>query len=539
MIYKTNNDGVEYYGTNAERLASFPTLVEGVVFRESDTGSSYRVIFGTWVKVATTIGGGSFLTLSDTPASYSGQTLKIAQVNGPETALEFTNTPTLVGTNFTGIDHTTALTNVGTNTHAQIDTHIANTNNPHAVIASQVTIVDTGAIITATEVEGALQENRAQVNINTTDIGTNTTAIGLNTTHRTSDGSDHGFIDQSVISAASPTFVGTNFTSIPDAALVNDKVNVAGDTMTGQLFIDGSADQIQLIVQASATQTANLTEWQNSTGTAISMIDATGNFGLGITPSARFHISTDAEQMRLATVSATANPFFTFYQSTTRRGFMQLNNTNYNFKIASEYGIITLHTGTSGAEVERMRIFSGGHITFGSNTDLSSLIGIDGNADILQLVVQSHSIQTANLAEWQNSGGTALVTIAGTGGIQLGTPTGGDKGLGTINVAGDIYKNNAAYTNPDYVIELWATGNIKKYKTNPGAATYVPYTLGGVENYMRKYLRLPGISDNSAGMFKRADITLEKIEELFIHVIETNKRIDRIVNHLNKHSKFI
>jgi hypothetical protein len=39
-----------------------------------------------------------------------------------------------------------------------------------------------------------------------------------------------------------------------------------GGTFVGNVTIDGSADEIQLIVQANATQTANLQEWQNSSG---------------------------------------------------------------------------------------------------------------------------------------------------------------------------------------------------------------------------------------------------------------------------------
>lgn len=126
------------------------------------------------------IGGGAgietFLELTDTPDSYASQTLKLARVNAGETALEFVATSALTGINadtLDGIDSTgfalashthtasqvtnfntsvialltdanipntitldnitqittrshTSLSDIGTNTHAQIDTHIAN-----------------------------------------------------------------------------------------------------------------------------------------------------------------------------------------------------------------------------------------------------------------------------------------------------------------------------------------------------------------------------------------------------------------------------
>ena len=45
----------------------------------------------------------------------------------------------LVGVTPSNISHT-AISDIGTNTHAQIDTHIANTNNPHGVTKSQVSL---------------------------------------------------------------------------------------------------------------------------------------------------------------------------------------------------------------------------------------------------------------------------------------------------------------------------------------------------------------------------------------------------------------
>ncbi len=52
------------------------------------------------------------------------------------------------------------------------------------------------------------------------DTDTNTTAIALNTTHRGSDGSDHSFLDQSVISGATPTFGADNFSDGGGNAIV-------------------------------------------------------------------------------------------------------------------------------------------------------------------------------------------------------------------------------------------------------------------------------------------------------------------------------
>jgi hypothetical protein len=45
---------------------------------------------------------------------------------------------------------------------------------------------------------------------------------------------------------------------------------------------------------------------------------------------------------------------------------------------------------------------------------------------------------------WQNSSGVTLMSLYGDGGLTLGAPTGGDKGAGSINVAGNLYINGVA-----------------------------------------------------------------------------------------------
>ncbi len=115
-------------------------------------------------------------------------------------------------------------------------------------------------------------------------------------------------------------------------------------------------------------------------------------------------------------------------------------------------------------------------------------------------------------------------------GIQIGVPTGGFKGLNTLNCAGDIYKNNSAYTNPDYVLEHYYTGKIEKFAHHEGANTYPGLMLlSDLESYLQEHHHLPRVPrDDGAGIFERSDFVLEKLEELFLYVIALEKRISQL-----------
>jgi hypothetical protein len=135
------------------------------------------------------------------------------------------------------------------------------------------------------------------------------------------------------------------------------------------------------------------------------------------------------------------------------------------------------------------------------------------------------TVTATNLVEFDtgNQAGSGYSFV--NGGVLVGGATGGQKGTGTINLAGDIYKNNTAYNSPDYVLELWATGGIKRYADRPGARGYALLPLALVEAHARDYWRLPGVPEGPLGMFARGDIALEKIEELFIHTFSHEHRI--------------
>jgi hypothetical protein len=125
--------------------------------------------------------------------------------------------------------------------------------------------------------------------------------------------------------------------------------------------------------------------------------------------------------------------------------------------------------------------------------------------------------------------GTNNVEVKFGNGIQVGVPTGGAKGVGTINTAGDIYKNNSAYTNPDYVFEYAYTGQIVKFASNEGAANYSgKKSIDEIEQITKETLRLPGFTDEPSGAFARFDLLLEKLEEAYLCIFELNNRIKQL-----------
>lgn len=94
-------------------------------------------------------------------------------------------------------------------------------------------------------------------------------------------------------------------------------------------------------------------------------ISSAGDIGLGIAPLVKLHILDATEQLRLTSSSASGNPFFTLYQTTTRRAFIQLNDTNNNLILASEYGDVSFKAASTAgvdSDTEYMRIIAGGNV---------------------------------------------------------------------------------------------------------------------------------------------------------------------------------
>jgi len=93
-------------------------------------------------------------------------------------------------------------------------------------------------------------------------------------------------------------------------------------------------------------------------------ITSGGNVGIGVSPSTELHVKGSAEIFRIDDSSSTGSPFMTFFQNGTRRSLIQHLDSGDLLSLVSEYGGVRFMTGTGGTEVERMRITSGGDISF-------------------------------------------------------------------------------------------------------------------------------------------------------------------------------
>jgi hypothetical protein len=127
--------------------------------------------------------------------------------------------------------------------------------------------------------------------------------------------------------------------------------------------------------------------------------------------------------------------------------------------------------------------------------------------------------------------GTGGVTIGGSadpgaGVLGVGSPT-GSPSAGSINVATGVYLNGTAYTNPDYVLEKWATGKIVKYADKKGAAEYGGLRpLAAVEDAARNDLHLDGFGQSANNdIFSGSESLLARVEESYLYLFDHEHRL--------------
>lgn len=180
----------------------------------------------------------------------------------------------------------------------------------------------------------------------------------------------------------------------------------------------GSASNVPIVAKGVASQTGNLQEWQDSTGTVLSRVVAGGNVQIGTPDTSStlgVELSTGSVRFRDA-----AN-----YQAGIRHSAGLVQAWNFN-----SGALGTLQAG----EVRSDTWKNAANYTLAQGAT-NRLVVTAGNVAWVGLQVKGAASQTANLQEWQDSTGAPQVSIGaagdlrlrranGTNGVQLTTTTG-------------------------------------------------------------------------------------------------------------------
>ena len=244
---------------------------------------------------------------------------------------------------------------------------------------------------------------------------------------------------------------------------VNDPTTA--DNTANTMLSASATTSKPLVIQGIAGQTANLQEWQNSSGTVLAQVSSSGQ--LLSTNSVNAQGLTGTGGLNISTYGAAGNPAFRFRRSegsydvptatalNSEIGGLKWQGYGTSFQTgasiqayaaelwsATAWGTqMTFSTTalTTTSTSERMRISASGTLQVADSTAQASLGTIekfrvftpttaDNSANAIistsattskGLVIQAKSSQTANLQEWQDSTAAVLRSISATGALSI------------------------------------------------------------------------------------------------------------------------
>jgi hypothetical protein len=209
------------------------------------------------------------------------------------------------------------------------------------------------------------------------------------------------------------TDYNTQWTTIP---LLN-----TANTFTGgvQQITTADAATKGLIVKATASQSANLQEWQSSTGTNLASISAFGqlsNVYKTVFTNAQFTTTSVLTVVSTGTTS-TSIPIIARGAASQTANLQEWQNSASTVltSITSNGSI------SQGSSVNRFLVDAGfGQVSIRASSGLLASLTVGAGAStVIGVVVRGAASQTASLQEWQNSAGTILAFISSTGAMQI------------------------------------------------------------------------------------------------------------------------
>ncbi len=212
-----------------------------------------------------------------------------------------------------------------------------------------------------------------------------------------------------------------------------------------------------LVVKGASSQTADLLQVQNSSGTGLVVINSSGNVGIGTTgPLTKLSIVvggtedsvSNANMALVDSANASDNNYLSIQSGTTGTAGVTFGDSG-DGDIAS---VKFLNTGTSATERlslynhgEVVSILGNGNVGIGT-TGPGAKLQVNADASGIGQIIRANATTPGNIQEWQNSGGTALSRVASNGDLfvsrggyymQLSGDT--TSSIGTSNGSIEIY----------------------------------------------------------------------------------------------------
>jgi hypothetical protein len=219
---------------------------------------------------------------------------------------------------------------------------------------------------------------------------------------------------------ASPTFTGT--VTIPSGSAITGVpyLATANTFTTSPQQINAASSAVGLIVRANATTPGNLQEWQNSAGYAGTAIDSSGSFyAPGIYSSYLMQATAGGAAVVPLTVKGAASQTANLQQWQNSAGTVIANVNSTGEIRAPLFGSVSsgkalLYTAASATNEFRI------------DTNVSTNKG---------LVIRGTASQTADLQQWQNSAGDALVGVTSSGSLGVSDRIYGYQGISAYNAS--------------------------------------------------------------------------------------------------------
>lgn len=249
--------------------------------------------------------------------------------------------------------------------------------------------------------------------------------------------------------------------TVTDKALIHSgQIHALG----GTLALSNAASVVTSTVRGAVSQTANLTEWQDSAGTAVARV----NSGGGIRAVSFRTNTADAISAQLA-----IEPFNTGTVAAIIRGLTSQTADLQQWQ--NNAGGILANVSATGVFSTTTRIHAGR----GSDVAGWQLSSTAGAAGTIGLAIRGAAGQTANLTEWQDSAGNILAAMSSVGSLAINSS--GDSRRSIFTWAANDTNWRIGMHNDNTGTSGAGAGFVRTYAT--GHVQYITYATGVTQGF--------------------------------------------------------